>query len=240
MHIAVVANGDFSITPAIRACFLNADVVLACDNGAHFCDKYRRLPDLVLGDLDSLDSALRAKLQQAGVPFDIYPADKAMTDLEIALHHAASLKPRVVTLLAALGGRWDQSLANLLLLSHPALRHMPMVVRAATSSVIFIQPGWRYDWDAPAATVFSLLPITPLTGVTLKGSQYTLTNASLAVGSTLPVSNTMQASQASVQVTQGMGWLVVNAAAPRFYFERLDKSGDPDRISDLNDTFSAA
>lgn len=237
MHIVVVANGDFSTTPAIRACFLNADIVLACDNGARFCDTYGRLPDLVLGDLDSLDSAVRAKLQQAGVAFDIYPTDKAMTDLEIALHHAVDLKPRVVTLLAALGGRWDQSLANLLLLSHPALRHLPMVVRAPTSSVILIQPGWRYDWHAPVATVFSLLPIAPLTGVTLKGGQYTLSDANLTVGYTLSVSNTMQAAKASVQVMQGMGWLVVNAAAPLFYFERLDKSGDPGRISDLSDTF---
>lgn len=238
MHIAIVANGDFSITPAIQTCFFKADKLLACDNGASFCDNLGRLPDVVLGDLDSLPHDLQLKLRQAGVLFEVYPVDKAMTDLDIALHHAVLLKPHVITVLGALGGRWDQSFANLLLLTHPTLRHIPTVIRASTSSIILLQPGWRYQWRCPPETVFSVLPITDVTGVTLTGARYALTNTHLQRAYTLPVSNAMQREEADIQLAEGFAWLVVNASAPRFYFECLDNMGHPGKIADLDDTFS--
>lgn len=238
MWITVVANGDFSITPAIRYCLLSADKLLACDNGAQFCYEHGRLPDLVLGDFDSLPLASQEMLAQANVPFSRYPTDKAQTDLEIALLHALTLKPRIITLLGALGGRWDQSLANVLLCLHPLLRDTPIILRAATSSIVPITPAWHYQWQAPEHSVFSLLPLSPLTGVTLSGVRYPLTDATLEPGYTLPVSNCMGTSLAELRLQSGSGWLVVNANAPTFYMERLDIQGHHDRIFDLSETFS--
>lgn len=235
MHIALVANGDFSTTPTILTCLKQADTVLACDNGASFCESHGRLPDLVIGDLDSLPEEIHMRLREKGVAFDVYPHDKDMTDLEIALHYAASLKPRVITLIASLGGRFDQSLANALLLTHPKLRSLPIIIRDAKSSVILIQPGWRYQWHATAGAVFSLLPLEPMHRVNLTDVRYPLTHASLHVGHSLSVSNSMLADVAKLHVEQGLAWLVVNDATPVFYFERLDNTGEPGKISDLMD-----
>lgn len=233
MHIAIVANGDFSITPAILTCLKQVDTLLACDNGASFCESYGRLPDLVIGDLDSLPEEIHVRLRDKGVVFDVYPSDKDMTDLEIALHYAASLNPQVITLIAALGGRFDQSLANLLLLTHPKLITLPIIIRDANSSVILIQPGWRYHWHATSGAVFSLLPLEAMQAVDLTSVLYPLVQASLHVGHSLSVSNSMLAETAKLQIGQGLAWLVVNDAAPVFYFERLDNSGEPGKISDL-------
>ncbi len=233
MHIVIVANGDFSETPAILACLKQADKLLACDNGASFCESHGRLPDLVIGDLDSLPQEIYTRLQDKGVAFDIYPSDKDMTDLEIALHYAVNLKPRVITLIAALGGRLDQSLANLLLLTHPKLRCLPFVVRDANSSVILIQPGWHYRWQTKADAVFSLLPLEAMQAVNLTGVRYPLVQANLDVGYSLSVSNSMLSECAELQLGQGLAWLVVNDTAPVFYFECLDNVTHPGKISDL-------
>ena len=46
-----------------------------------------------------------------------YSRDKNETDLELAIQHALDAKPEQIIIVAALGGRLDQTLANLALIS---------------------------------------------------------------------------------------------------------------------------
>lgn len=71
-------------------------------------------PDLVVGDLDSLG--------EIGPPERVrvvrHPREKDRSDFEIALGEAEKLRPRLVTVYGALGGRADHEFVNLIVLAH--------------------------------------------------------------------------------------------------------------------------
>jgi thiamine pyrophosphokinase len=79
-------------------------------------------PALIVGDLDSLSAADVLYWNEQGVQFIRHDQRKDETDLELALLRAQGLGRNEALVLGALGGRWDQTFANLLL---PAfhLRH---------------------------------------------------------------------------------------------------------------------
>jgi thiamine pyrophosphokinase len=67
--------------------------------------------------MDSLVKGQLEKLQKSGVSIELYPRDKNETDLELAINRAIELKPTQIIIIAALGGRLDQTLANITLLT---------------------------------------------------------------------------------------------------------------------------
>ena len=54
--------------------------VVAADDGATTALAFGLRPDVVIGDLDSIDPCTLASLQQAGVPIETYPREKDATD----------------------------------------------------------------------------------------------------------------------------------------------------------------
>ena len=116
MLIAVVASGDLA---ADDVRWLDrAELVIAADGGAATLERIGRRPDRLVGDLDSVDASLVARLTDAGVPIDRHPTDKDATDTELALQDAVTGGATEIVLLGALGGdRLDHELANLLLLA---------------------------------------------------------------------------------------------------------------------------
>ncbi|HEY7332024.1 MAG TPA: thiamine diphosphokinase, partial [Candidatus Limnocylindria bacterium] len=65
MHAVIVAGGDTD--PADARHLAGADLVIAADGGAAFLEAIGRRPDVVVGDLDSIDAALAERLAAAGV-----------------------------------------------------------------------------------------------------------------------------------------------------------------------------
>src|SRR5512135_512170 len=107
----VIANGELGAAAAIRNCAAEADLLIAADGGAEHCRTLGLTPHLIVGDLDSLAPETRAYFEQAGVRFEVHPAHKDETDLELAVQAALREGAREVVLVAALGARWDQSVA---------------------------------------------------------------------------------------------------------------------------------
>jgi thiamine pyrophosphokinase len=97
------------------------DLLIAADGGAQHCLEKGLHPAYVVGDLDSLDSDQVARLESQGAQFVRYPSRKDQTDLELAVDLAQNLGYAEVLILGALGARWDQTIANIMLPAAPAL-----------------------------------------------------------------------------------------------------------------------
>ena len=68
--------------------------------------------------MDSADESTLAKTsEEDDVEIELYPHDKNETDLELAIQRAMDLNPKQIIMIAALGGRLDQTVANITLLS---------------------------------------------------------------------------------------------------------------------------
>ncbi len=83
MKAIVVAGGDAA--PDDAAQLDGADLVIAADSGAAWLDERGIRPDLVVGDMDSVDPALLERLAADGVTIERHPSEKDASDAELAI-----------------------------------------------------------------------------------------------------------------------------------------------------------
>ena len=199
MHALICANGIAAATTVAPP----ADLVIAADGGARLCKALRTRPDVLIGDLDSLTPAEVANWKGAGVTMLRFPTDKDQTDLELALHLAVERGAQRITVLGALGGRWDQSVANLLLLAHPRWRDLDVVLMDGSQRASLIHRRGVVE-GRPGDTVSLIAIAGDARGVTTNGLAYPLSDGVVPFGSALGVSNRLTGPRAEITVRQGL------------------------------------
>ena len=161
-----------------------------------------RVPDLLLGDLDSVDPDEVTNLESLGVEVKRFPVEKDESDLELALMMAVDRGFETLTLAGILGGRLDHTLANLNLLMLSELRGCVVVIESGAEEVFLIRQAVTI-LGTPGDLV-SLIPLTAdAGGVTTTGLQYRLMNETLKIERSRGVSNVMLTKQAAVSVVSG-------------------------------------
>jgi len=179
------------------------DLVIAADGGTHHCLGLGIRPQVVIGDLDSVREDELEALSASGTEIITYPERKDFTDLELALLEAQKRGADQVLLLAALGKRWDQSLANILLPA--ALPGLNISLIDDQQEIHFIKPGQTLEITGQTGDTVSLLPLSgDAGGITTHGLEYPLYREMLQFGSTRGVSNVMLGNQASVKLGAGL------------------------------------
>lgn len=204
MRALLFANGTLTNPRSALRHVERADRIIAADGGALHCLNMDLTPDLLIGDLDSLDSETLAVLRAAGTAIERHPTRKDETDLEIALRRALEDGASHVTVLGAMGARWDQSIANLLLLAHEDLSADIRLVDGRHELTLLHGGETRTLNGAPGDTV-SLLPLAgDAIGVRSTGLEYSLHAETLRFGSTRGVSNVLVAPEATVSLQKGL------------------------------------
>jgi thiamine pyrophosphokinase len=202
MHTVIVANGELEDHPRLRELWRGADLRIAADGGVGNARAHLALaPHIVIGDLDSLDDTTRAWCAHA--EFIQHPRDKDETDFELALDLACARGATEITILGALGGRFDQMLANLLLLVKVASAHI--VARIAGADFDAWVAWERAVVHGRIGETVSLIPLTErVEGVATRGLKYPLRDEMLFFGSTRGVSNELVAEQVEISFVRGV------------------------------------
>jgi thiamine pyrophosphokinase len=210
----IIANGQLSNPTEARRRIHPGDQVICADGGTHHAHAMGLTPDVIVGDLDSLAPSLRSELEAAGVRFEVHPTYKDETDLELALRLAIAEGADEIEILAMLGGRLDQSLANLLLLARPEWASAWVRVTEGDQTAWLVRAGQETSIRGVCGDLLSLIPLTPLvTGVTLEGVEWPLNGATLRLGSTLTISNTMTVPPARLKLEEGLVLVVHQSSA---------------------------
>jgi thiamine pyrophosphokinase len=170
-------------------------------------------PDVLVGDLDSI-SALGLAWASEHTELVRHPVDKAATDTELAIAHAATYAPERILLVAGQGDRLDHAVAALGALGAPTL-----------AGIASLEAWWGDDrfhvvhaphtvaLDIPPGTTFSVLALHgPAIGVTVAGARWPLTDHRLEPLVGLGVSNIAEAAP-TVTLTGGIVTVVVPGAA---------------------------
>lgn len=202
-HTVVVADAPAVDLHPYASLMRDADLRIAADGGARYFSDFGLVPHVAIGDFDSLSASLLSDLERQHVILERYPVEKDETDLELALLYAIRNGARRITVLAALGGRPDQHLANLQLLTHSVLQ---------TADVRMLHAGWEVfaihdvaEIHGQEGQTVSLLPMTEcVEGIVTNGLYYPLRDESLQLGPARGVSNVMTGSLASVSIRSGI------------------------------------
>jgi thiamine pyrophosphokinase len=208
--LVVLVNGDplpAALLPDLAAAIDAASATIAADGGLQHADRAGRPVDVVIGDLDSVDARALERARAAGTEVIEHPEDKDATDLDLALALAlerwtAPDRPSVLVV-GGHGGRLDHLLGNLLVLASD--RYTGLAIRGwLGTDVIHVVRGTVELHQGSGATVSLLAVDGTASGVTTTGLRFPLHDATLEVGSSLGLSNTMVMDTATVTVRSGV------------------------------------
>jgi thiamine pyrophosphokinase len=204
MKAVLVASGEPHAADA--RWLADADLVVAVDGGAGWLASIGRRPDALVGDLDSVDAALVASLEGAGVPIERHSPEKDASDTALALDYVLRQGASEVMVIGALGGRrLDHEIANVLMLgADRGSTGVDLRLVRGVAQVRCVRAGERLAIEAEPGSLVSLLPVGgDADGVVTSGLRYPLQDESLPLGSTRGLSNEVVAADASVQLKVG-------------------------------------
>ena len=194
-QVVVVAGGGQLSQQAVGAVAGGAFIV-AADSGLDHAVAAGFVPDVLVGDLDSISAAGRMWAYEHAAEIEAHEPDKDLTDTELAIARALQV-PDVNDLLLLCGSvsasdeRLDHLLGILLALGHPSLSALGSV-RAVIGTTQFriLHAGTRATLEIEPGQQFSLLALHgSCTGVNIAGARWPLENATLSASEARGLSN---------------------------------------------------
>ncbi len=176
----IVAGGEYApIGPRGKD-----DCLIACDSGLRWCQREGIVPDLLLGDFDSYTGSL-----PEDIPVLRFPTRKDDTDAMLCVRWAIENGCGEVLLLCALGGSLDHLLANVQTLHFASDAGLDAAARDERTELHVLRPG-SYRFLRREGWKFYVLDLTDrVTGLSIKGGKYEVTDAELSNAFPLGVGN---------------------------------------------------
>ena len=177
-------------------------VLIGCDGGARHIAAASLTPDVLVGDMDSIEPSQLAHYERSGIKIIKHPAKKDFTDTALALDYALSQHPETIEIWGAQGGRIDHALANLFLLikGREAGIKTCLIDEYCES---FVPDGEVIFTDAAGCLVSLLAFSSSVEGINLQGFFYPLNDGRLVISETRGISNIISAGTASISVRSG-------------------------------------
>lgn len=173
MHAIIFTNGtyeDLSFYQKYLKAHASATII-GVDGGANFIHLLNKTPDYIVGDLDSIDQAVLNQYKTAGVPIEQHACQKDETDTELAIQYCIQQNYTDVTLLGALGSRFDHSFGNLYLLNRLLKAGIPAKMVNTYNQIQLTDHTLKLQ-EKPGTTLSIMAFTDEAKGVTLKGFQY--------------------------------------------------------------------
>ena len=228
--VAIVAASDFN-----EKHFMNSvkggmfASVIAADAGYRHLDTRAFVPNIVIGDFDSLgyvpkeDKIASIQLKEdadAGAPKNMrvmqYPEDKDKSDLELAIDEALSMKPQIIMLYGALGRRLYMTISSIQMLSHIADHRVGVFCVGDKDACVVINGPSEFGLGIPQdAEIDKRVSIFSLTDVSLveasQGLKWPYTNTAITNSMSLGVSNEIVGNPMKLKVKMGKILVVFSA-----------------------------
>jgi len=178
------------------------DFIIAADSGAKEALILGIIPQIVIGDYDSLDNQTLISIKKSNTRLIKFSPFKNETDTELAIQEAIKRGAKDITVIGGIeGDRIDHILANISLLNNTKI------------SLRFIsgnQTIWQLTGPANVSIngnpgdLLSLIPMhKDATGITTNGLAYALKNEALFFGKTKGTSNEFTSTNAEVKFQKG-------------------------------------
>ena len=202
-RIIIFANGELPDLKKVRPLLLPDDYIICADGGTRHALALNLKPDLVIGDMDSIQKNQWQKLQKSGISVELFSRDKNETDLELAVTRAVEMNPEQIIIVAALGGRLDQTLGNITLLANPQLSAFDIRLDDGMEEIFLCRD--QVQVHGRSGDIVSLIPWQgDASGVTTKDLKWRLDQETLYPDRTRGISNEMTGNTASISIGSGL------------------------------------
>ncbi len=217
--IFIVAAGELGGAEFFREMLakVSPTAIVCADGGDRHLEAVGVMPDVVVGDMDSIRDETLRHYEESGCRAMRYPRRKDETDTELALKEAFALDPAEVWIWGAMGRRLDHTLANLSLLACGLKRGIAVKLVDSWCEVFMVER--KAVLDGRRGQTVSLFPVLQkAAGVTLRGFDYPLTNAEMDPGRPCGISNRLAADRGTIEIESGL-LLVIRYFQPDAFSE---------------------
>lgn len=193
----IIANGTPPPQRIVASLIHSSQVVLCADGGANIARRLKIIPNVIIGDLDSITTTTRKYYRD--VP-TIFREEQDSTDLEKALLYCVKKRLNNVHIIGAVGNRIDHTTGALgcfkkfgSKLRLTLYDEVGMITLIRKNVIVRTKVG----------ETLSLIPLDRCTGVTTRNLKYALRNDVLELGVAEGISNVAEAQHVSIVVRSG-------------------------------------
>ncbi|MCM1286807.1 MAG: thiamine diphosphokinase [Clostridium sp.] len=176
--------------------------IIGVDRGLEGLDALGIKADLAVGDFDSAPQHIK-DLYNGEHIIKLNP-QKDYTDTHVAVMEALGKNPKAIIMVGATGGRLDHMLANLNLLSICTSKNIQAFMLDTKNKIRIIDRPVSIKKICQYGAYVSLIPFTDkVTGVTLDGFKYKLTDKTLVRNETIGISNEIEREEGFITFESG-------------------------------------
>jgi thiamine pyrophosphokinase len=203
MTAIIICSGSIKDCFYYEKYFKRAKFVICVDGGAKYLRKLGIVPNVLIGDLDSISNEDLAYFKDMNVEIMKYPSQKDMTDAEIAVDYAVDKGFKEIVVIGGIGTRFDHTLANIFLLKKLLDKGIKGILANEKNEITLIKDRIKIEKEEDVKV--SLLPLTGIVeGITTKGLYYPLNCEDIEIGSSRGVSNEFKDEIAEVSIKSGI------------------------------------
>ena len=118
----IFLNGEYKYSQQFMDKLVSENAACFCaDGGANFAFKYGKMPEVIVGDLDSIEKGVLEYYEKKNVLMKKFPKDKDFTDFELILEEISKIEKnrnylKKIFVVGGLGKRLDMTLSNLFIM----------------------------------------------------------------------------------------------------------------------------
>ena len=198
-NIILFLNGEMPPLRVIRKFCLKGSYIICADGGANGLTGTKFVPDIILGDLDSLKPAVRRYFSGKNVEIRRIQ-DQETTDFEKALLYCIEMNLNNITVFGAVSSRPDHTINNFSVLKRYS---KIMNIRFIDKEFEMYYVNKKTSFAYRKGHTVSLMPMPSAGGITTKGLKYKLQNESLELGTREGTLNVSTAKNISIEFRKG-------------------------------------
>ena len=200
----IFLNGEYKYSQEFMDKLVSENAVCFCaDGGANFAFKYGKIPEMIVGDLDSIEKKVLEYYKSKNILIKKFPKDKDFTDFELILKEINKISENKnfvekIFVVGGLGKRIDMTLSNLFIME----KYKNLVFLQENEEIFYTEKSFvlknKKEYE------FSIIPISEkVEKLTLKGFKFETDKIDVKRESSRLVSNVIVENEASVEFENG-------------------------------------
>jgi len=179
--------------------------VVGVDSGTDYLYKLFLIPNLIIGDLDSINPKTLDRAKKDNTEILDFEVDKDKTDFELTLEYLKNNDYKNITIIGGESGDLDHLFGNLLSI---AAFHNKENIEWKQSNQNIIFPDSELI-NTESGKFFSLVPLSNLVGVSIDGARWNIKNENIQYGSTKTLRNITSGDILKIRVDSGVYCLII-------------------------------
>ena len=174
------------------------DYIICADGGITIAEQNGIVPDIVLGDLDSVSAV------NPSYNFIRHPKEKDDTDTILCLKYGIEQGFRDFLIIGGIGGRFDHTFSNIQTLAYAKDNGVNASIISRDTFCTMIKDGEKCTVNRKENAYISVFSYSDkCEGITIKGTKYELSDAELKSTFPLGVSNEWKEEKATISIKKG-------------------------------------